>query len=79
MDPDHQWGFRQCALPKVGFISEDADSPAFVFLDLSQVIHGCHLILAIINRRTVQLLPRGVSVARWPGETDDWASYYVNM
>ena len=79
MDPDHQWGFRQCALPKVGFVPEDADSPPFGFLDPSQVIRGCHLIPAFIDGRTDQLLPRGVSVARRPGETDDWASYYVNM
>ena len=79
VDPDHKWGFWRCALPKVGFVPEDADSPAFGFLDPSLVIRGCHLIPAFIDGHTVQLLRRGVSVARLPGETDDWASYYVNM
>ena len=79
MDPDHKWGFWRCALPKVGFIPEDADSPAFGFLDPSLVICGCHLIPVFVDGRTDQLLRAGTSVARQPGETDDWARYYVNM
>jgi hypothetical protein len=79
IDPDHRWGFRWCALPKVGFVPKDADSPPFGFLDPSLVLRGCHLIPAFIDGHTDQLLQRGVSVARLPGETDDWASFYVNM
>jgi hypothetical protein len=53
MGPDHQWGFRRCALPKVGFVPEDVDSPVFGFLDPSLVIRGCHLIPAFIDGLTV--------------------------
>ena len=79
VDPDHKWGFRQCALPKVGFVPEQGDSPAFGFLDPSLVIRGCHLIPAFADSCTDKLLRRGQSVARLHGETDDWAGYYVNM
>ena len=79
IDPDFKWGFKQCALPKIGFVPEDGDSPAFGFLDPSLVIHGCHLIPAFINGRTNQLLRGSASVARQPDEIDDWARYYVNM
>lgn len=79
IDLDHRWGFKQGALPKVGFVPDMGDSPAFGFLDPSLVIRGCHLIPAFVDGRTDQLLPRGTSVARLPGETDDWAGYYVNM
>jgi len=60
-------------------VPEDGDSPVFRFLDPSLVIRRCHLIPAFIDGRTDQLLPRGMSVARLPGEIDDWAGYYVNM
>lgn len=76
---DHKWGFRQCALPKVGFRPDDGDTPAFGFLDPSLVIHGCHLIPVFIDGCTDQLLPKGTLVARPLGDTDDWAGYYVNM
>ena len=79
VDPDHKWGFRQCTLPKIGFVPEDGDSPAFGFLDPSLVIRGCHLILAFVDGRTDQLLRGGASVVRQPGQIDDWARYYVNM
>ena len=79
IDPDHQWGFRQCTLPKIGFVPEDRDSPAFGFLDPSLVICGCHLIPAFADGRTAQLLQGGASVVRQPGQTYDWARYYVNM
>ena len=79
IDPDHRWGFQQCALPKVGFMPKQGDSPAFGFLDPSLVIHGCHLIPAFVDGCTDQLLQKGQSVARLHDETDDWAGYYVNM
>ena len=79
IDPDHQWGFRQCKLPKVGFVPKNRDSPPFGFLDPSLVIHRCHLIPVFVDGRTDQLLRRGPSIARLHGEMDDWAGYYVNM
>ena len=78
IDLQHQWGFREAALPKVGFVP-DEDGAAFGFLDLSLVIRGCHLIPTFSSGRTDQLLQRGPSIARQPGETDDRAAYYVNM
>ena len=79
IDLDCKWGFRQCALPKIGFVPEDGGSPAFGFLDPSLVVCGCHLIPAFVDGRTDQLLRGSTSVARLPGESDDWARYYVNM
>lgn len=79
IDPNHKWGFKQCKLLKVGFVPEDRDSPPFGFLDPSLVICGCHLIPAFVDRRTDQLLQRGPSVARLPGEMDNWVGYYMNM
>jgi len=76
---DHRWGFTQGALPKVGFVPDMGDSPAFGFLDPSLVICGCHLIPAFVDGRTDQLLQRGTLVTRLPGETDNWVGYYVNM
>ena len=75
--PGHRWGLKQARLPKIGFI---ADSPAaFGFLDPSLVIRACHLIPAFADGRTDTLLRQGPSAARVAGDTDDWASYYVNM
>ena len=79
IDPDSKWGFRQCTLPKIGFVPEDGESPTFGFLDPSLVVRGCHLIPAFVDGRTNQFLQGGPSVARLPGESDDWARYYVNM
>ena len=56
INPDHKWGFRHCALPKIGFVPKDSDSPAFGFLDPSLVIHGCHLIPAFVDGCTDHLL-----------------------
>ena len=79
IDPDCKWGFRQGELPKIGFVPEEGDSPAFGFLEPSLVIRGCHLIPAFVDGHTDHLLRVGTSAARQPGETDDWARYYVNM
>ena len=78
-DPGHKWGFKYGALPKIGFVPERGDSPAFGFLDPSLVIRGCHLLPVFADGRTSHLLWEGESVARLRGETDDWAAYYVNM
>ena len=53
IDLDHKW---HCALPKIGFVPKDGDSPAFGFLDPSLVIHGCHLIPAFVDGHTDHLL-----------------------
>ena len=79
IDPDYKWGFRQCTLPKIGCGPEDGDGTALGFLDPSLVIHGCHLIPAFADGCMAQLLQGGALVVRQPGQTNDWARYYVNM
>jgi hypothetical protein len=79
IDQDHRWGLRKAHLPKVGFVPDRPDHIPFGFLDPSLVIQGCHLIPAFSDGRTSELLQKGVSLARLPGEVDDWAAFYVNM
>ncbi|KIM65881.1 hypothetical protein SCLCIDRAFT_22423 [Scleroderma citrinum Foug A] len=78
MEPGYRWGFKAACLPKVGFVPE-TDENAFGFLDPSFVICGCHLIPAFSKGQTDTLLRRGESLARQPGETDDWCAFYVNI
>jgi hypothetical protein len=74
----HRYGFKVARLPKIGFVDEK-DDLAFGFLDPSLVLRGCHLIPAFINGRTSALLTTIHTAARAPGESDDWAAFYVNM
>jgi len=79
VDPDHRSGSRQARLPKMGFIPHD-DSDAFGFLNPSDVIRGCHLIPAFADGKTTSLMPyQGETLARDPGEFEDWSFFYVNM
>ncbi|THV02220.1 hypothetical protein K435DRAFT_836569 [Dendrothele bispora CBS 962.96] len=76
-EPNYRHGFKSARLPKVGFVP-DTDDYAFGFLDPSQVIRACHLIPNFANGRTLELLRApGITAARAPGETDDWANFYV--
>ena len=79
IDQDHKWSFRDTHLLKVGFVPDDTDHIPFGFLDPSLMICGCHLIPAFIDGHTHNLLQRGPSLVRLPGELDDWAAFYVNM
>lgn len=79
VDQEHRWGFKEARLPKVGFVPDHPDHDPFGFLDPSLVLRGCHLIPAFSDGRTHELLAAGSSLARLPGETDDWAGFYVNM
>ena len=76
--PGYTWGFKVAHLPKVGFVPENDDEP-FGFLDPSLIIRRCHLIPVFSEGRTNALLRRGESVARQPGDIDDWSKFYVNM
>ncbi|KAF9232549.1 hypothetical protein BU15DRAFT_90630 [Melanogaster broomeanus] len=71
VEPDYQWGFKEARLPKVGFVP-DTDEDAFGFLDPTLVVRGCQLIPAFAEGP-------GSSLGRLPEETDDWASFYVNI
>lgn len=79
IDQDYKWGFREARLPKVGFVPDRTDHMPFGFLDPSLVLRGSHLIPAFSDGRTSELLQVGPSLARLPGEVDDWAAFYVNM
>lgn len=77
--PHHQWGFKNASLPKVGFVPDLPDHAPFGFLDPSWVLRASHLIPVFSEGRTQELLAPGPSLARLPGETDDWTAFYVNL
>lgn len=79
VDRDHKWGFKEGRLPKVGFVPDRPGHIPFGFLDPSLILRACHLIPAFCDGRTHELLASGPSLARLPGEEDDWAAYYINM
>jgi hypothetical protein len=59
---------------------QESDPYAFGFLDPSHVIRGSHLVPNFAGGRTNDLLAtQDVTAARIPGDTEDWANYYVNM
>ena len=79
IEPGYLSGSKAARLPKVGFV-EDTDEDAFGFLDPDLIIRGSHLIPAFNSGRTSILMPyNGPTVARSPGENDDWTNFYVNM
>ena len=78
-EPGYHSGSKVAHLPKVGFV-EETDDDAFGFLDPDLVIRGAHLIPNFNLGRTSKLMSYdGVTVARPPGEKDDWMNFYVNM
>ena len=79
MDQDHQWEFKEACLPKAGFVPDHPDHAPFGFLDPLLVLRRCHIILSFPDGRTHELLAPGPSLARLPGEVDNWAAFYVNM
>ena len=79
IEPGYRSSSKAARLPKVGFV-EDTDEDAFGFLDPDLVIRGSHLIPDFNSGRTCVLMPYdGPTVARLPGERDDWMNLYVNM
>ena len=79
LEPGYRFGSTSCHLPIVGFV-EDSDKLAFGFLDPSLVVRGCHLIPRFSAGRTNTLMPyEGPTAARFPGCTNDWTNFYVNM
>ena len=76
--PGHQFGSKMARLPKIGFVP-DMDPLAFGFLDPSLVIRATHLIPAFNDGHTAGLLAASPTVGRPPGETDDWAAFFVSM
>ncbi|KAJ3972040.1 hypothetical protein EV361DRAFT_949176 [Lentinula raphanica] len=79
IDPEHHSGHQSARLPKIGFVDE-SDPFAFGFLDPAHIIRGCHLLPAFSDKRTNGLLQTTEpTIARRPGETDDWQFFYVGI
>ena len=76
--PRHRFRSKVARLPKIGFIP-DTDPLAFGFLDLSLVICATHLIPAFNDGHTAELLATSPTAGRLPGETDDWAAFFISM
>lgn len=63
-------------LQRVSFVPyDDADSPAFGFLDPGAVLRGCHLLQGFAAGTTTTYLGR--SRAR-DTPSGDWIQYYIN-
>lgn len=85
-DPDmrRRSGWKARRLHRIGFIKHEINdttglSPAFGFIDPSNVIRGVHIIPAFHSGSTSEDLPPS-KVARLPEEGDlDWNFYYVNL
>ena len=74
--PGHTSGWRSLRLDRVGFITEEHNTPSFGFLDPTHVIRGAHLIPAFVYGQTNRFL--GPSLIRRDKVEQDWASFYVN-
>ncbi|KAI0315118.1 hypothetical protein OF83DRAFT_1293481 [Amylostereum chailletii] len=73
-------GWKAKHLPCISFVSHnDAECPAFGFIDPDQIIRATHLIPGYKHGPTLDLLPTP-SLARHEREEDtDWARFYVGM
>ena len=79
VDPYHKWEFKVARLSKVGFVPDHLDHTPFSLLDPLLILRGCHLIPSFSDGHASELLSPGLSIARLPGEVDDWAAFYVKM
>ncbi|KAI0320984.1 hypothetical protein OF83DRAFT_446072 [Amylostereum chailletii] len=73
-------GWKAKRLPCISFVThDDAECPAFGFIDPDQIIRATHLIPGYKHGPTLDLLP-APSLARHEREEDtDWARFYVGM
>ncbi|KAG1823887.1 uncharacterized protein BJ212DRAFT_1444804 [Suillus subaureus] len=53
-----------------------ADEHSFDFLDLADVLRGCHIIPSFTSKRRC---PDGSGLSACAGDKDDWCAYYVNQ
>lgn len=77
VDDSFSAGFKKKRLHRVEFV-DAGDPEAFGFLHPDEVIRAAHLIPAFHYQGTVEFL-HGESLARSPGETDDYRYFYINM
>ena len=76
--PGYKSGLKADHLPKIRFVPE-TNNMMFRFLDLSLIIQASHLIPAFADDRTNDLLASKRKAGCHPGETSDWATFYVSM
>ncbi|KAL1719284.1 hypothetical protein EV715DRAFT_272872 [Schizophyllum commune] len=71
------WGFAAKRQPRVRFL--DAEDPeAFGFIDPKDIVRAAHIVPAFAYGKTNEYLP-GETIARAPGDQEDWKFYYVSM
>jgi hypothetical protein len=75
LDASFKGGFKRKRLHRIEFLPDD-DPRAYGFVHPDEVIRGAHLIPAFAHN-TVEF--RHTSLARKPGEMDDWRYHYVNL
>lgn len=71
------WGFAAKRQPRVRFL--DAEDPeAFGFINPKDIVRAAHIVPAFAYGKTYEYLP-GETIARAPGDQEDWKFYYVSM
>ncbi|TRM55174.1 hypothetical protein BD626DRAFT_606624 [Schizophyllum amplum] len=71
------WGFKAKRQPRLRFF--DAEDPqAFGFIDPKDIVRAAHIVPAYAHGTTDSYLA-GDTVARAPGDEEDWKFHYVSM
>lgn len=77
----HKFGEREARLEKIGFITDEDDTPSFGFIDPQSVVRAVHLIPDFNSGRSKDFLgPSALArVSKYDRDSDeDWTYYYVN-
>lgn len=77
----HRFGDKFSRLEKIGFITEDDDTPSFGFIDPLTVVRAIHLIPDFSSGKTDELLghsPLARSSKNDESLDEDWEYFYVN-
>lgn len=78
LDEDELNTFKSRRLPQVGFIEPGYDtSPAFGFIDPSEVIRAVHLLPNVLEERSDNGIPN--TFVRRDDDEKDWNYFYINM
>lgn len=76
-----QFGDKDARLEKIGFITEDDDTPSFGFIDPQSIVRAVHLIPDFNSGRTDESMgpsPLARASKYERDSDDDWMYYYVN-
>lgn len=77
----HHFGDKVSRLEKIGFITDDDDTPAFGFIDPHTIVRAIHLIPDFPSGKTNELLSHSPLARASKSDEDsdlDWAYFYVN-